>query len=38
MRGFSHPTARAFGMTMAVLPTVVAYVWLAVHWLGRAMA
>ncbi len=33
-----HPTARAFGMTMTVLPTVVAYAWLAVHWLAPAGA
>ncbi len=28
-----HPTARAFGMTMTVLPTAAAYVWLAIRWL-----
>jgi hypothetical protein len=26
------PTARAFGMTMTVLPTVIASGWLAAHW------
>ena len=29
-----HPTARAFGMTMTVLPTVVAYAWLGVRWIA----
>ena len=28
------PTGRAFGMTMTVLPTVIAYGWLVARWLG----
>jgi hypothetical protein len=29
-----HPTARAFGMTMTVLPTAIAYGWLVARWLA----
>ena len=31
-----RPTARAFGMVMTALPTIVGYGWLLVHWLGPA--
>jgi hypothetical protein len=29
-----YPVARAFGMVLTALPTMAAYVWLVLHWLG----